>query len=175
VISSALLLGETRIVIYTIAAYSITIGILALYGVMLQYRNRLAAVALADAGRGPAPDPKRGFDLGAVLWAPVWMVAHGMPWAGALVGLACVAPWLLYEWALWVPLVLVATIPLAAGAALGFVGNRIAFGRWGSRPVEGFWASQRRWALTGIVLHAFVLPWVAYLTLSAGPGVGSTA
>ena len=159
--------------LYTLAAYSITVGVLALYGVLLQYRQRVAAVALARAGRGPAPDPERGFNLGALLLAPVWMFAHGMPWPGALVGATCVAVWPLYEQAMWIPLAFVGTVPLAAGVALGFVGNRIASMRRGSGSAEDFWASQWRWAQAGIILHVFVLPWVAYLGFGFGVGLGS--
>jgi hypothetical protein len=150
-------------VIYTLAAYSITIGVLALYGVVLQHRNRAAATTLARAGRSSAPDPRKGFNLGALLLAPFWMFAHGMRLPGVVVLMAWIALWPLFRQAPWIPIVFVGAIPLAAGAALGLVGNRIAFAELGAENADALSASQLPWALAGIVLHVFVFPWAAYL------------
>ena len=148
--------------IYTLAAYSITIGVLALYGVVLQHRNRIAATTLARAGGSSAPDPRKGFNLGASLLAPFWMFAHGMRLSGVIVLVAFIALWPLYGQAPWSPIVVVGAIPLAAGAALGFVGNRIALAELGAENADALSASQLPWALAGIILHVFVFPWVAY-------------
>ena len=151
--------------IYTLAAYSITAGVLALYGVLMQHRRRVVEATLSSNGSGPASDPTRGFNLGAMLLAPFWMMAHGMRWGGALLLVVWVALWLLAQQQAWLAILFVGAIPLAAGAALGFVGNRIAAGHRGLGRAETFSVSQLPWALAGIALHVFVLPWVVLLFL----------
>lgn len=150
--------------IYTIAAYSITLGVLGLYLVLLQHRHRQCDADLAHV-RGEAPaDPSKGFNVGAALVAPVWLVAHG----NALAGLLLLVPWLVAV-PLWMRgaltlLLFVALVPVAAGAALGFVGNRIAAAKSGVRDPVAFSSSQLPWALAGVVLYAFVLPWAFYFS-----------
>jgi len=149
--------------VYTVAAYSITLGVLALYGVSIQHRRHVAAARLSRQGRGAPPDPTRGFNLGAMLLAPIWMMAHGMRAAGAGLLVLCLALGPLAQQGFWIPLLFVGAVPLAAGAALGFVGNRIAVGHRGAVGLEDLSSSQLPWALAGIVLHVFVLPWVLFL------------
>jgi hypothetical protein len=96
------------------------------------------------------------------------MWVHGMRVPGALLGLVCLALVPLYLKAIWVPLLFVVTIPVAASAALGLVGNRIAVAHTGLHEPAAFSASQLPWALTGITLHTVVLPWAWYLTSASG-------
>jgi len=154
---------------YTLAAYSITLGVLALYGVLMQHRRRVveatAEASRAGSGLGPASDPARGFNLGAMLLAPLWMMAHGMRIGGALLLAVWLALWPLAQQQAWLALLFVGAVPLAAGAALGFVGNRIAAEHRGLGRAEPLSTSQLPWALAGIALHVFVLPWVVLLVL----------
>ena len=154
--------------VYTLAAYTITVGVLALYGVMLQHRNRVATAVLARSDGRPAPDASRGFNLGALLLAPLWMLAHGMRAPGVLALGAWLALWPAYQHLSWVAALFVGTIPLAAGAALGFVGNRIAVAATGVDEADALSARQLPWALGGIILYVFVLPWGLYLAGLAG-------
>jgi hypothetical protein len=162
-------------VVYTLAAYSITIGVLALYGVVLQHRSRVAAAVLSRAKQAPVMGSVRGFNLGALLLAPFWMLAHGMRGAGALVLLAYVVLWPAYQQVSWIAALFVGAIPLAAGAALGFVGNRIAAASLELEEPDALSASQLPWALGGIVLYVFVLPWAAYFLGLLPQTVASTS
>ncbi len=146
--------------VYAVAAYSITLGVLALYGVLLTHRSRVAALALARAGVGTAADPQKGFNVGAALLAPFWLWVHGQRLAG--VGL-------LAAWGVLIPMLMggawgvfafVVPLPFAAGAALGFVGHRIARAHRGDEDPLAYWSSQLPWAVTGIVVYAFVAPWI---------------
>jgi len=152
--------------VYVIAAYSITIGVLALYGALLQHRMRMGTSAIAAASK-PAvrsgADPRRGFNLGAALLPPFWLWAHGMRLPAVLIGILWCAIGPLYQRELWLPLVFVATIPAAAGLALGFVGNRVAVAQLGLPSLAARSASQLPWTLVGIVLYVFVLPWAFFL------------
>lgn len=163
--------------VYTIAAYSITVGVLALYGVLLQHRARVAAADLlaatttttATAAATQAPlstQTKRGVNVGAALLAPLWMWAHGLRLPGLLIGLATVAVVPLALRAsqndAWLPAVLVAVIPIAAGTALAISGDRIAAEHRGISDPAVLSATQLPWALIGITLYVFVLPWVFY-------------
>jgi hypothetical protein len=148
--------------VYTIAAYSITIGTLALYGVMIRYRQRVAVAALAEVGGALARDPRQGFNLGAALLAPFWLWVHGMRLPGVILLIVGLSIGPLYRFELALPLLLVAVALGAAGAALGFAGNRIAYGSREPEDPAAFAASQLPWALTGIVLHVFVLPWAFF-------------
>ena len=145
--------------IYVIAAYTITLSALALYGVLLQHRGRVFS---KDQDVTTAGGPPSGFNMGAALLSPVWMWGHGMRLLGvALLALfAMLVP--LYDREMWIPFLFVAMVPVAAGAALGFVGNRIATGHRGVESLAEFSASQLRWATAGVSLYAFVLPWVWY-------------
>ena len=160
-----------RIVIYVIAAYSLTVGVLALYIALLQHRSR-AAVATLEATdtdtntTAAASDPRKGFNLGAALLAPFWMWAHGMRAAGASLLLVCLGIWLLYQRELWLPLLFVAMLPLAGAAALGIVGNRIAASHLGIDNPSDLSASQLPWSLTGIAFYTFVLPWFYFFSIN---------
>ena len=123
-----------------------------------------AAEALARATGRPVEDPRAGFNVAALLLAPIWMIAHGLRAAGLLVLVPALAIGPLVAGAHWVPLVFVASIPLAAGLALAFVGNRIAVAYTGLETPSAFSASQLPWALAGTALHTVVLPWTIYLT-----------
>jgi hypothetical protein len=147
--------------IYVLAAYSITLGVLALYGVLLQHRRRIAGDALARTEGAAAPAP--GFNLGASLLAPFWMIAHGLPIPGVLVLAVWIILWPLYQRAMWVELLFVAAIPVAAGAALGFVGNRIAATRLDPDGQAELARSQLPWSLAGVILFVFVLPWALFV------------
>lgn len=151
--------------IYAIAAYSITIGALALYGVILQHRAR--AHGATRSGES-ADDPRRGFNVGAALVAPFWLWGHGMQLAGAGLGLLCLALVPLYTQAMWIPMLFVGIVPLAAGAALGVVGNRIAVEHTGLEDAAAFSTSQLPWAVAGIALYTIVLPWAWYFITAPG-------
>lgn len=174
--------------VYAIAAYSITIGCLALYGLTIRHREREATAALLSAelsaqraalgqaatadvtaeaeeegaGATSASGAERSFNVGAALLAPLWMLAHGLRGPGVLVTLACLALWPLAQAGLTLPFWFVAMIPIAAGAALGFVGNRIASQNLGISDPAALSGTQLPWALGGILFHAFVLPWIVY-------------
>ncbi len=154
--------------IYAIAAYSLTVGVLALYIGLLQHRSRTAVATLeataeaADTAGGEASDPGKGFNLGASLLAPFWMWTHGMRASGAILLLVELAIWPLYQRELWLPLLFVAMLPVAGGAALGMVGNRIAASPLGIENSADLSTSQLPWSLAGIVLYAFVLPWLYF-------------
>jgi len=153
--------GSTH-VIYVIAAYSITLSALVLYSVLLQHRGRVFSADQNAATAGTAGGSPNGFNIGAALLSPVWMWRHGMRLPGVvlLVLFAAMVP--LFNREMWIPLLFVATVPIAAGAALGFVGNRIATGHRGAESLAEFSASQLPWAIAGVTLYAFVLPWVWY-------------
>ena len=148
--------------IYVIAAYTITLSALALYGVLLQHRGRVFSVDLDGMPTGITDGPPTGFNLGAALLSPIWMWGHGMRLPGVVLLALCTAMAPLYLREMWTPLLFVAMIPLAAGAALGFVGNRVAAGHRGAESLAEFSSSQLRWATAGITLYAFVLPWLWY-------------
>jgi hypothetical protein len=154
-------------VVYAIAAYTITLGALALYWVMIQHRRREIASELGSRHRSKLQDPRTGFNLGACLLAPFWMLRHGMPIPGILVLIPTLAVFPLYSRQLWVPLLFVGMLPIAAGAALGVVANRIAVAHTGFEQAGELSASQLPWALTGIVLYLIVLPWAWYFTTAA--------
>jgi hypothetical protein len=151
--------------VYTLAAYTITIGSLALYWVLQQHRQRSHAIELAAAIGEPSAAPQTGFNVGAALLAPVWMVAHGLVLPGSLLLLPCLAVVPLYVQGLMVPLLFVALVPISAGAALGIVGNRIAVAHRGLEDPAAFAASQLPWAIAGIVFHVLVMPWLLFFLM----------
>lgn len=153
--------------VYAIAAYTITLGVLALYWVMLEYRRRESAAELARSGHGSAPDPRSGFNVGACLLAPFWMMKHGMALPGALLLAPALAAVPLYTRGMWIPLIFVGILPIAAGAALGFVANRIGVDHTGIDEPAAYSATQLPWALGGIFLHTVLLPWAWYFSQSA--------
>ena len=153
--------------IYAIAAYSITLGVLGLYWATLAHRRAEYAQAHARATGGELEDPRRGFNVGALLLAPFWMLKHGMTIPGTLLVVPTLAIVPLLQREMWLPLLFIGTIPLAAGAALAFVGNRIAVEHTGLEEPAAFSASQLPWSLAGIALHAVVLPWSWYFFLAS--------
>jgi hypothetical protein len=155
-------------VIYVVAAYTITLSALALYCVLLQHRGRVFAADQDATTNVLATGLPRGFNLGAALLSPIWMWKHGMRLPGSVLLVFFGATVLLYERQMWIPCLLAAMVPLAAGAALGFVGNRIAAGHRGAETVAEFSTSQLPWATAGIGLYTFVLPWAWYF-LYASP------
>ena len=154
--------------IYVVAAYTITMSALALYAVLLQHRGRAFAADQDAIGTVGAMGLPQGFNLGAALLSPFWMWKHGMRLPGSILLAFFAATVLLYERQMWIPFLFAAMVPLAAGAALGFVGNRIAAKHRGVESVAELSANQLGWATTGIGLYAFVLPWALYF-LYAGP------
>ncbi|HIF94519.1 MAG TPA: hypothetical protein EYQ60_15570 [Myxococcales bacterium] len=150
--------------IYTIAAYSITVGTLMLYGVLVQHRDHVYSDLVAGSPRSGSSEPVRGFNMGAALLAPFWLWKHGMRMPGGVLLLVYAAIPPLYELGLWIPLLFVAMVPLAAGAALGFVGNRIASNDRHSESLADFSASQLPWAIAGVCLFTIVLPWLWYFS-----------
>jgi hypothetical protein len=155
-------------VVYTIAAYSITAAALLLYGALMQHRGRVLTADLQTAMGVASQGPVMGFNLGACLLAPIWMWVHGLRVLGAILLLTCLAIWPLYQQELWIPLILVTALSIAAGVALGLVGNRIALAHLGPLTPGAFSARQLPWALSGIALYSFVLPWVIYFTTRLG-------
>jgi len=148
--------------VYVIAAYTITIGTLALYGVMIRFRQRLATAALGRQAGSLELDARKGFNVGAALLAPFWMWVHGMRIPGALLLVVSLGIVPLAEREMRIPMWAIATIVVAAAAALGFAGNRIAADRLETDDPAALARSQLPWAVMGIVLHAIVLPWAYY-------------
>jgi hypothetical protein len=155
-------------VIYVIAAYTITLSVLAIYGMLLQHRGRVFAADQDATRTADAVGLARGFNLGAALLSPLWMWKHGMRLPGSVLLAFFAAMVLLYEREMWIPFLFVAMVPIAAGAALGFVGNRIAASHRGDESVAELSTNQLPWATAGIVLYALVLPWTWYF-LYASP------
>lgn len=159
-----------QLVVYVIAAYTIPLCTLALYAVFLRHRERVfaadAEAEATEAACGPSGEPTAGFNIGAALLSPVWMWGHGMRVPGALllVLFGVMVPLSARE--MWTPLLFVATVPLAAGAALGFVGNRIAVRHRGAESRAAFSKSQLPWATVGVLIYAVVLPWVWYFVFA---------
>ncbi|MFO0691063.1 MAG: hypothetical protein U0900_20365 [Myxococcota bacterium] len=151
--------------VYVVAAYSITIGVLLIYGVLLQHRARLAGAR-----------PVTGFNLGAALLAPLWALFHGQRAAGAALLVATAAFAAAQASGQAMVAALLATCLLGAALFFGVVGNRLVAaaaasdGRAsGGRAAGGDPAARARgelrWALAGAVLHTVVLPWACYFWL----------
>jgi hypothetical protein len=149
--------------IYVLAAYSITVGTLALYGVFMQHRGRIHVLEQSTSTLPSGID----FNLGAALLSPFWMWQHGMRAPGAVLFVLCLALGPLFERELWIPLLFVAMVPIAAGTALGFVGNRIAVNHRTSETAAEFAASQLPWAVVGVGLFTLGLPWFWYFWFAA--------
>jgi hypothetical protein len=152
--------------VYVIAAYTITIGTLALYGVMIRHRQRVATAALVQEAGSLVPDPRKGFNIGAALLAPFWMWVHGMRIPGVVLLVVALGMLPLAQAELWIPLMTLATIVVAAAAALGFAGNRIAVDHLALEDPAAFASSQLPWAVAGIVLHVIVIPWVYFFLIA---------
>lgn len=148
--------------IYVLAAYSITISVLAIYGVLLKHRAEVARAGVSSASAVAPADLARGFNLGAALLSPFWAWIHGLRAVGAalfLIGAALVCSfWSGQRW----PALLLAAILAASGLVLGMFGNRIAAGDPATTDPAAFFTTQHRWALAGVVLHTIVLPWTCY-------------
>ncbi|MEZ4279950.1 MAG: hypothetical protein R3F21_10105 [Myxococcota bacterium] len=157
--------------VYVVAAYSITFGALAIYGVWLQSRAQLARVLAAGSGRDPAA-LGRGFNLGALLLAPFWAWFHGLRAFGfALLATSLVSIFAAASGLRVAAIALVAIFALAS-IGLGFVGNRLAADRHartgGGLDAAAFVAGERSWALAGAVIHTVLAPWAGYFWLSGG-------
>ncbi len=148
--------------IYVIAAYSITIGALALYGVLLQHRIRVIAHDPNLKSNSATDSPQSGFNVGAALLAPLWMIQHGMRLPGAILLVIWAALIPLYDLGTSLPFLFAGMVPLAAGAAVGFVGNRIAAQHRGDESPADFAASQLPWATSGVLIAFVVMPWIWY-------------
>lgn len=148
--------------VYVVAAYSITISVLLIYGVLLQHRARLAGAR-----------PGSGFNLGAALLAPLWALFHGQRAAGATLLATSVALAAAQAKGLALAAALLGALLAGASLFLGVVGNRIVnagasaagHGGVGGDPVARARA-ELRWALAGAVLHTIVLPWACYFWLA---------
>ncbi len=157
--------------VYVVAAYSITFGALASYGVWLQARAQLARVLAANAGRDPAALGS-GFNLGALLLAPFWAWFHGL----RMLGLTLLAASIVLVFAgasgLRVAVTALAALLALASIGLGFVGNRLAADRRarsdGGIDAAAVIAGERSWALAGAVIHTVVAPWAGYFWLAGG-------
>ena len=158
--------------VYVIAAYTITIGALALYGVTIRHRQRVAKAALGQQAGIGAPDLRKGFNVGAALLAPFWMWAHGMRIPAALLLVMSLGIVPLARLESWIPTLAISTIVVAAAAALGFAGNRIASDRLEIEDPGAFATSQLPWAVAGIVLYVIVMPWAYFFFSVDGSSVG---
>ncbi len=156
--------------VYVLAAYSLTISVLVIYGVLLQHRARVARarfVLVRAGGQIGAQDPDlaRGFNLGAALLAPFWAWSHGLRAAGASLLATCGALVLAQASGLRLPVLLLASMLLAAALFLGAVGNRIAVSSVRGVDPEAISSRELRWSIAGAVLHTVVLPWACYFGL----------
>jgi hypothetical protein len=166
-------------VVYVVAAYTLTIGVLVLYGVLLQHRARIARSRLVAAdGRSAIEDPSfaRGFNLGAALLPPFWALAHGLAAAGlgyfvALLALGAVVAF--GSPAMRIPTGLLASLLIGGALFFGAIGNRVVAaearkasdGRSGDAVAVA--TRELRWAVAGAVLHTVLLPWACYFWLGA--------
>lgn len=145
--------------VYVVAAYSITIGVLLIYGVLLQHRARLAG-----ARKGG------GFNLGAALLAPVWALFHGQRAAGATLLATAVALAAAQASGLALAAALLAALLAGASLFFGVVGDRIVNAGTQAEGGDGEPAARAqaelRWALAGAVLHTVLLPWACYFWLA---------
>lgn len=179
--------------VYVVAAYSITFGVLLIYGILLQHRARVArarlaigraprvrsaagaaspgdatlgAGAAADAPRSGGLEGERGFNLGAALLAPFWIWAHGQPRVGVALLVAVAALAAAQASGLRLAVLLLAPLVLGASLFFGVVGNRIAATRHADGDPVALAQSQLPWALAGAVLYTVVLPWAWQLWLA---------
>jgi hypothetical protein len=152
-------------VVYVIAAYSITISVLAIYGVLLQHRAQTARARVAGRSGGPGVALAQGFNLGAALLAPFWAWFHGLRAVGATLILTGVVLALAFSSGLRWPVMGLTAILAAAAVGLGVVGNRIAAGQLVGVDPDGFYSRELRWALAGAVLFTLVLPWACYFLI----------
>ena len=161
--------------VYAVAAYSITLGVLLIYGVLVQYRVRVAraqSVARSAGERAAsaavATELLRGFNLGAALLAPLWALVHG-PRAAA-VGL--IAAWVAFAAAgrsgVQPASLALASFLIGSAFFFGAAGNRMLAARGEAGDPFGMARGQMRWALAGALLYTVVLPWAGYFASAAG-------
>jgi hypothetical protein len=143
--------------VYVVAAYTLTISVLLIYGVLLQHRARLAGIRVGA-----------GFNLGAALLAPVWAWFHGQRAVGATLLATCAALVAAQGSGLRIPALVLSAFLAGAGLWLGLVGNRIALDRTLDRAAGEAVHGQLPWAMAGAVLYTIVLPWVCYFWLERG-------
>lgn len=155
--------------VYAIAAYSITLGVLLVYGVLVRSRARVARarlVARAQDGRSASAAASaellRGFNLGAALLAPLWALVHGPRIAaigliGAWAGFAAAGQAGMQSAALGL-----ASLLIGASAFFGAAGNRMLAARGDAGDPFERERGQARWALAGALLYTVVLPWAYY-------------
>lgn len=164
---------------YAIAAYSITLGALLVYGVWVQHRIRMARAR--QGGVSPA-ELGRGFNLGAALLAPLWALAHGQYALGATLGAGAIAFGAVSSAGLRLPALALGSLLLGGAVFFGVVGNRIAAARAlaaagvaerasaeagvPGAEAEAVARTQLAWSLAGALLYTVVLPW-AYHALRA--------
>lgn len=151
--------------VYVLAAYSITISVLAIYGVLLQHRARTARARVAGVRGESGVRLGRGFNLGAALLAPFWAWFHGLRAVGATLLLTSVVLAFACSSGLGWPVWLLAAILAAAVVGLGVFGNRIAASQPVAADPVAFDSRELRWALAGAVLHTLVLPWACYFLI----------
>ena len=89
-----------------------------------------------------------------------------MRMAGAVLLALSLAIAPLVQLEMWIPALAVTAIPLAATAALGFAGNRIAVNYLGATDPAAFAATQLPWAIAGIILFTVIGPWVWYFAVA---------
>ncbi len=154
--------------VYVLAAYSITFGVLAIYGVLLQSRAQIARARVEGGGAAASAGSIRGFNLGATLLAPFWAWFHGLRALGLTLLATSVGLVFAGASGLRGASIALAGLLAAASIGLGVVGNRLAAQRRPAEEPAAFFATQRRWALAGAVLYTVVAPWAWYLGLAGG-------
>lgn len=152
--------------VYVLAAYSITFGVLAIYGVLLQSRAQIARARVEGGSAGAPAELGQGFNLGATLLAPFWAWFHGQRALGGTLLVTSVVLAFAGASGLRGAVLTLATVLAVVSVGLGFVGNRLAARCRAEGDAAAFFASERRWALAGVVLHTVVAPWAAYFWLS---------
>jgi hypothetical protein len=149
--------------VYVLAAYSITVCVLLVYGLVLQHRTRIARLRLL----GETKALESGFNFGAALLAPFWALAHGLQ-AGGLALLASVGALVLAQAAgLRIAALGLAALLVGASVFLGVVGNRIAAARMDPGDPERGSARQLAWSIAGALIHTVLLPWALHFGFAA--------
>lgn len=149
--------------VYVLAAYSITLCVLLVYGLLLQHRARVALARLQGTGAGVA----RGFNFGAALLAPFWALAHGVPTGGLTLLVSLGALGVALSAGLRVAVLVLTALLVGASIFLGIVGDRIAAAHQAPLDPERFSSRQLAWGLAGALVHTVLLPWIVYFRLTA--------
>lgn len=153
---------------YVIAAYAVALGTLTLYAVYLRAERGDLRQAAAQEPPQAVPDGNFGFNVGAALLAPVWLLAHGKGIAGGALLAAIAVAGLAGSRAVVVG---VAAIAVAAGVYLGLNGNRIAARERKLRLLHRLAVDQRKWLYLGVVAaYAGYLPLLIWVLVAAAPG-----